>query len=458
MSTGSFSSGGATGSPGCVEHGQRLIIDDNLSQHQQRNKKRAILKPSRSFGEQAPLLQRSSSVPSILEVKEYGARSQDKIRTIRFQVVIWYIGTVDVVEGKVPMTFRISIFWNADDDEEDSDVDGDSVSARSKTTWSMHGRQQAFEKELKDVPVKAVNVPPVSILNVVTFDTIGAPEVSMLREETKLMRWTCMYRSTLIQENMSVKAFPHDRHDISLKLAILAHRGKGRQWDRDVWKIGLATENDSQGSTQVPYGLVVAQGVLFTCDFCVRLVFSTHSSSVKVPEFYYNRDGVSFNIVTLDHGPAGGEHSSDQCLEVKIPVLRESGYYDGNIMPILGLLNLVAVSIVCLEPENFFQRGLLTLNIAFVEIGIRMTTDSHLPSVSYQIQMQRILNEYFCGLLFLVLESILVYELYMHFGWSHRATDVIDWVAAILSLTHNAITQFLYYREAREAKRSMKLL
>jgi len=426
-------------SPGCVEHGQTLIIDDNLSQHQQRGKKKSILKHSASFGEQAPLLRRSISVPSILEVKEYGARSQDKIRTIRFQVVVWYVGTVDVVQGMVPMTFRLSIFWNAEDEDEDADdADSASASSRSRTTWSMHGRQQAFEKEIKDIPLKAVNVPPVSILNVVTFDTIGSPEVSMLRDDNKLMRWTCMYRATLIQENMSVKSFPHDRHDISLKLAILAHRGKGRQWDRDVWKLALATENDSQGSTQIPHGLVVAQ--------------------VKIPQFYYNRDGVSFNIVPLDHGPAGGNQSIDQCLEVKIPVLRESGYYDGNIMPILGLLNLVAVSIVCLEPENFFQRGLLTLNIAFVEIGIRMTTDSHLPSVSYQIQMQRILNEYFCGLLFLVLESILVYELHMHFGWSRGKTDVIDLTAAILSFAHNARTQVLYYKEARQAKQEMKLL
>jgi hypothetical protein len=158
----------------------------------------------------------------------------------------------------------------------------------------------------------------------------------------------------------------------------------------------------------------------------------------------------------LDHGPTGGSKRVDQCLEVSIPVLRDSGYYDKNIMPILGLLNLVAVSIVCLEPENFFQRGLLTLNIAFVEIGIRMTTDSHLPSVAYQIKMQRMLNEYFCGLLFLVLESIVVYEMYMHFGCSHFQTDVIDWIAAILSLAHNVWTQFFYYRDAAQAKREIK--
>lgn len=126
-------------------------------------------------------------------------------------------------------------------------------------------------------------------------------------------------------------------------------------------------------------------------------------------------------------------------------------------MPILGLLNLVAVGILCLEPENFFQRGLLTLNIAFVEIGIRMTTDSHLPSVAYQIKMQRMLNEYFCGLLFLVLESILVYELH-RFGWSRLQTDVIDWIAAVLSLAHNAWTQCFYYRDAARAKQEIKQL
>mgnify|MGYP002810450642 CR=1 FL=1 len=42
------------------------------------------------------------------------------------------------------------------------------------------------------------------------------------------------------------------------------------------------------------------------------------------------------------------------------------------------------------------------MNIAFVEIGIRMTADSHLPSVGYEIRLQRILNEFFCVLMFRV--------------------------------------------------------
>ena len=433
-----------------MEHGQTAIIDENLSMHRIRKGR------SGSVSESTPLMKRTSSVPSILEFKEYGARKEDQIRTIRFQVVIWYVGKVDVLEGRVPMTFRVTIFWN-DTEENDNDNDACSASSQSHVVWSMHGRQQAFQRELPDNPVQAVNVPPVSILNVATFDTIGAAEVSMLREETKLMRWTCMYRATLIQENMSVEAFPHDRyvtrrnspritlyihicfsplfrHEITLRLAILAHRGKNRQWDRDVWKLALATNNDSQGATQVPHGLVVSQ--------------------VIVPGFQLNKENLSFDIVRMQHGSQ--ESGGDQCLEIKFPVLRDSGYYDWNIMPLLGLLNLVAVSIMCLEPDSFFQRGLLTLNIAFVEIGIRMTTDSHLPSVAYQIKMQRILNEYFCGLLLIVLESILVYELYVDYGWSRKATNVIDWTAAILFLLHNSFTIVTYYSDARQARRKIK--
>ena len=126
-------------------------------------------------------------------------------------------------------------------------------------------------------------------------------------------------------------------------------------------------------------------------------------------------------------------------------------------MPLLGLLNLVAVSIMCLEPDSFFQRGLLTVNIAFVEIGIPMMTDSHLPSVVHQIKMQHILNEYFCGLLLIVLESILVYKLFVDYGWSWKAMNVIDWTVAILFLLHNSFTTIMrYYSNAQQARRKMR--
>jgi hypothetical protein len=455
-----------------MEHAQTAIMDQNLQMHKrkeehaaQSNQKASTagdqnligtsMSRSRSFNyreekiaETTPLfytnLSKSNSFrhssSNMLDLSFANNNNSSRFsalrpkQSIRFQVVIWYVGQIDMVQGRVPMTFRVTLFWNDQTPEEETD-DLDSVSTRSSSVWQMHGRQRAFQKEImKDSQAynREVEVPPVSILNVVTFDTIGSPEVSLLREDTKLMRWTCMYKATLVQEHWRVDGFPHDDHDITLKLAVLAHRLPGQQWDRNVWELGLATEEDSQGSTRIPHGLCV--------------------DHMSIPEFMFNKEqGLQFELVPLNFGP-GGRASSDTCLSVKLKVLRESGYYDNNIIPLLGLLNLVAISTLFLEPIDFFQRALLTLNIAFVEIGIRMTTDSHLPNVSYQIKMQKILNEYFCGLLFLVLEGNLVYE--MHRAGSTR-TIYIDALAAILTLMHNAYTIFDYYSDRYVARRKL---
>jgi hypothetical protein len=55
---------------------------------------------------------------------------------------------------------------------------------------------ERFQQETKEAHSHAmareVPVPAMSILNIVLFDIVGSPEVSVLREDTKLMRWTCM--------------------------------------------------------------------------------------------------------------------------------------------------------------------------------------------------------------------------------------------------------------------------
>ena len=51
------------------------------------------------------------------------------------------------------------------------------------------------------------------------------------------------------------------------------------------------------------------------------------------------------------------------------------------------MLNLVSISILSLDGNNFFQRGLLSLNIAFVEVGLRMALDSHLVSTYYEVHL-----------------------------------------------------------------------
>jgi hypothetical protein len=361
---------------------------------------------------------------------------------IRFQVVIWNVGQLDVVAGTVPMTFRVSLFWNCGEDstnpEDDVTHDDDGVTSVQSSihVWKMQGRQRAFQQELRDAPTKAIEVPPLSIMNVTTFQVIGNPDVGMLNEDSKLMRWTCMYRATVIQENLRVDQFPHDSHDIHLKLAILSNRGRGKTWDRRFWKLGLATAEDTQHTTRIPHGLIVDQ--------------------VNIPGFRHNRErGLNFEFRQLDHGffdqHDRGE-SSDQYLRVSLTILRESGYYDNNIVPILALMNVVAISVLTFDDTEFFYRALITLNIAFVQMGMRMTADNHLPMVEYEIRLQRILNEFFVVLMVLVLEANAVYVLTTYHGISGKWTKTVDWITGTVAVLHNVRLTFRYYNSKRLAK------
>ena len=372
-------------------------------------------------------------------------------------MVVWDVGPVDVALGRVPMTFRVTMFWNdIEKVEEAASVSGDNPATTTEgtakpkqmTEWVMSGRRMAYERLTKDDTIlKTVDVPPLSLLNVVTFDVIGQPEVCVLREQEhirggirqnrRLMRWTCLYKATLMQQNMRLDNFPHDEHVLSLKLGILVHRRAGSRWDRSQYRLDLATEDDSQHSTRVPHGLIVEHA--------------------RVPDFTFNpQEGLDFQFVPLSFGgsalPMGSDDKSKQqeqqdcSLEVRLRVKRDSGYYDKNIMPLIGLLNVVAVSIpLSLECTYFFQRGLMLLNITFVQIGIRMNVDKHLPSVGYQIKMQRIMNHFFFSLLALVLESSLVYVLNDNHGWNLEETRRIDDLAATVSLSHIVVTWILYY-------------
>ena len=429
-------------------------------------------------GESQSLLALSSggygSSSQLLSPTSQSQLAVSQVNTIRFQVIIWNIGKLDVVTGAVPMTFRVTLFWNDTsvpliglEDELNADNATLDSAASIHRVWVMHGRSKAYQQELardsESTEVKhSIPVPPLSILNVSTFETIGSAEVDMLRESTRLMRWTCMYRATVIQENLKVDAFPHDSHDINLKLAILSHRSKGAQWDRRRWRLALATMDDTQSSTRIPHGLIVG--------------------TAHMPGFTYNKErGLDFQFSNLNDdflsagmsnsvrgSIRGGSNNSiprrstydpnrDTYLKVSLNVLRQSGYYDNNIVPLLALLNVVAVSVLTLKDTEFFQRGLLTLNIAFVAMSIRMTTDAHLPGVDYEIRLQHVLNEYFVVLMMLVMESMSVYSLRTYFDVSPNATAVLDWTAGILATAHNAYTIIIYYRSKRKAKERLHL-
>lgn len=133
---------------------------------------------------------------------------------------------------------------------------------------------------------------------------------------------------------------------------------------------------------------------------------------------------------------------------VSVKVSRDSGYYDRNIIPLLVLLNLVAACLLLLEPDKLFQRGLLLLNVSFLEINLRMIVDRNLPSVGYQIKMQKTVNRFLYSTLSLVFESALVYVLVKEFEWSFSNALKIDLLAAVCTLFNIGKISFDYYSRA----------
>jgi hypothetical protein len=190
---------------------------------------------------------------------------------------------------------------------------------------------------------------------------------------------------------MHVGDFPHDEHDLVLRLGILKHRQRRKRWDKRIWKLDLATREDTEDTIECPHGVIV--------------------DHVKVPGFKHGSRGLEFEFLPLQFGSENDPTARDECLQVKLRVRRESSYFDRNIIPLLACLNTVAVCTLALKAREFGNRGEMILATSFVEIGIRMTVDSRLPVVGYQIKMQFVLNNFFFGLLFLVLEGSTAYLL-----------------------------------------------
>jgi len=239
-----------------------------------------------------------------------------------------------------------------------------------------------------------------------------------------------MYNATLFQgDHLSVKDFPHDRHQIKIKLGILAHRGRGARWDHYIYKLDLAGPEDSKGSTRVPHGLVV--------DHC------------HVPDFGFDKSDLRFEFMPLMFGgwkEISHRDCRDSFLQVTLPVYRQSGHYDTSILPMLVMLNVIAIT--CLT-RNFASATAATeimLSIAFVQVGIRLTLDSRLPSVGYQIKMQKVMNCCFWLLSGMVLESNIVFFLVKKRGWEIAETDWIDIVAACLGMVFNLYIIDIYFR------------
>ena len=473
------------------EQAQTQFLDINLEKH---NRKRAF-DPNSSLN--------FDPNSSFQKLNSYESLDFDQKFTIRHQIIVWSVGIPDVKSHTVSIMFRVTLFWNDPPpmpksilvaplegfpsqrslsptldqtspkfNSIDNPVGKSSRNGSNKNStkddqaddsyWVMDGRRKAVRKKISqnvavndsasvttDSPQEeTVDVPAISIINADTFEVVGQPDVTMLRQRSRLMRFSCMYRARLQQESMNVSQFPHDSHDLVIKLGILSQRQSGARWDRNKWKLGLASESDTQGSVRIPFGVLV--------------------DHVRVPGFQISERGLEFELAPLDYGKsssmrpstvAGGsgknlldaiKNQSDQdfCVKAHIRVKRNSAYYDRNIMPLLDILNLVSISIlVSMDANNFFQRGLMCLNIAFVEVGLRTSLDARLPTVGYEIKMQKLLNSYFFSILYIVLESAAMKVLLENHDWPLHRTRFIDHMVAFFLLINQFYLRLVIYKD-----------
>lgn len=82
----------------------------------------------------------------------------------------------------------------------------------------------------------------------------------------------------MLQEKIRVDEFPHDIHELKLKIGILVDRQNGGRWDRRVFPLGLATNADARGSTRRPEGLLVTHVKIPGFSFVQKKVENTNES------------------------------------------------------------------------------------------------------------------------------------------------------------------------------------
>jgi len=179
---------------------------------------------------------------------------------------------------------------------------------------------------------------------------------------------------------------------------------------------------------------------------------------VKIPEFVFarskdddnsgNDDVLKFEVKSLKFGPKGDE--DDECLRVSLRVVRDAGYYDNNIIPLLALLNVVGICTLTLDSLEFGSRAEIILAVAFVAMGLRLTVDSKLPQVGYQIKLQKILNRFFYTLLAMHIESSLVYTLTKRYKVRRELTHGINVGTMVTCALYTLVQLYEYYRDRHE--------
>ena len=122
---------------------------------------------------------------------------------------------------------------------------------------------------------------------------------------------------------MRVDNFPHNEHEITIKLGAVADMHHNRRWCCRAWKLALVTEVDSQGSTRIPHRLLI--------------------DNASIPGFIRSSEELMLKFSSSQFGPTNHD-DHDTTLQVKTEAFRESGHCDEKIMSLMAVLNLFFIA------------------------------------------------------------------------------------------------------------------
>jgi hypothetical protein len=334
----------------------------------------------------------------------------------RFKLHVRHVGDIDVVRSQVNMRFRLTVFWN-ENIMQNHDL------PQKDLQLSMKGRRIALLPD-GDIPLP---VPQVALQRCSEIEITNDPEVKLLNKDgRRLLRWTCEYRANVGQD-IDVDNFPYDLYDIVLSVGISVYDSLDRVWSEEEVVFGAATDEDNERKNKDPGGGI--------------------DHKIAIPGFL--RTIKNFGGSPEKH-PSMRLLIGTKCMRYKFQVRRDHTYYNQNILCPLLVLHCVAIASLALPIEDFGGRASLLLAVAFLEIGIRLSLDGRLPEVAYSILLQRMINLLFFLLLFLTIESGILYFVFVRVlnictehpveeascreldGW-RIATWAIDGVSAFLS-------------------------
>lgn len=310
--------------------------------------------------------------------------------TMRFKATITFIGKPNDVLQQVKMRFRISLFWN----------DPESNIPKMKEELKLEGRRIAKYNN------QNIDVPQVALINSVNFSVTSKAQVHSLNNNGNgLLRWTCEYEADMKQD-MDIKDFPYDIHDLKLEFGISVWKKVGTI--HETIEISPAEEKDNEKK----------------CD-----LFGKVEEHVRVVGF--ERKGLKFNVLRKDYG------ALSQRMEFYIPIRRiHTPMHQNIVMPLL-LIHTIAIFSLAHPIKEVNSRVGSLLAIAFLEIGIRFTFDSKLPTVDYSIYIQQMVNCLLYTLLLLVIESYLLYFFIIRIFEGEELqliADIIDGVSAFFAM------------------------